>query len=123
MIELLMTAQGLVRALYTEMIPIQALGPVEIRRASHVEPDAAGQWWADLSLSGGPQLGPFPHRSAALQAEHDWLTQHVLFGPTLHPLQEERRPDEDSTSCEVPATSIASANGAFQTPISCLDLP
>ena len=113
MIELLMTTHGIVRAVYTEVIPIQVLGQVQIQRASHVEPDAAGHWWADLSPSGGPYLGPFTYRSEALQAEHNWLTQHVLFGPTLHPLQEENCPDECSTSLEVPATSIASANGTI----------
>ena len=113
MIELLMTTHGIVRAIYTEVIPIQVLGQVQIQRASHVEPDAAGRWWADLSPSGGPYLGPFTYRSEALQAEHDWLTQHVLFGPTLHPLQEENGPDECSTSLEVPATSLGSANGTL----------
>lgn len=81
MIELLITTQGTVRAIYTEVIPIQVLGQVQIQRASHVEPDSAGEWWADLSPSDGPLLGPYPCRSAALQAEHDWLTQHFLFGP------------------------------------------
>ena len=39
------------------------------RRASHVEPDADGRWWADLSPVAGPRLGPFEVRSAALDAE------------------------------------------------------
>lgn len=32
------------------------LGVVSIRRASHVEPDAAGAWWVGLALVGGPTL-------------------------------------------------------------------
>lgn len=89
MIEFLMTAHGIVRAIYTEVIPIQVLGQVHIQRASHVEPDTAGQWWADLSPSQGPLLGPFACRSEALQAEHDWLTQHVLFGySSISPITE-----------------------------------
>jgi len=46
---------------------------VSIRRASYVEPDDHGQWWADLHPVGGPCLGPFPRRSAALAAELRWL--------------------------------------------------
>ncbi len=40
---------GTVRCLYAEMIELSVIGPLSIRRASHVEPDAAGKWWADLS--------------------------------------------------------------------------
>ncbi|MHB8860928.1 MAG: hypothetical protein ACYC6N_00885 [Pirellulaceae bacterium] len=49
-----------------------------ISRGSHVEPDAAGNWYADLSPVGGPLLGSFSHRSAALAAERDWLEGHWL---------------------------------------------
>jgi hypothetical protein len=70
--------QGLIRAIYGEGLPIQSLGAVQIQRASFVEPDEAGNWWADLAPSGGPILGPFPLRSTALDAEQNWLTRHVL---------------------------------------------
>lgn len=79
MIELLITPLGVIRALYTEAIPMSELGLIRIERASHVDPDTSGQWSADLAPSQGPILGPFALRSEALQAEHDWLTQHVLF--------------------------------------------
>jgi hypothetical protein len=46
---------------------------VAIRRASQVEPDAAGLWWADLAPVGGPMLGPFARRMQALTAEQTWL--------------------------------------------------
>jgi hypothetical protein len=46
---------------------------LKITRASHVEPDAEGYWWADMGPSGGPVLGPFTSRSAALGAERGWL--------------------------------------------------
>lgn len=49
------------------------LGSAVIRRASHVEPDSQGDWTADLSPVGGPILGPFGTRMAALAAEIDWL--------------------------------------------------
>ena len=66
-------AQGTVRALYSELIDLSALGSVTIRRASHVEPDDLGRWWAHLSPVHGPTLGPFDRRSDALAAEADWL--------------------------------------------------
>ncbi|MDB5335667.1 MAG: hypothetical protein JWN70_1286 [Planctomycetaceae bacterium] len=90
MMELFIATSGLVRALYDEAISVQALGTVEISRASQVEPDTEGNWWADLAPQSGPVLGPFPQRSAALQAERDWLTQHVLLPP---PLTSAERPD------------------------------
>lgn len=74
-----------------------------IRRASHVEPTqelsplaqlelacARGltiaelcsqyknQWWADMHLSGGDILGPYPDRPQALAAEHEWLLAHHI---------------------------------------------
>jgi len=64
--------------LYDEALDLGALGSVAIKRASHVEPDASGQWLADLAPSGGPILGPFPLRSQALAAEAAWLQEHVL---------------------------------------------
>jgi hypothetical protein len=53
---------------------------MSIRRASHVEPDDDGQWWADLSPVNGPHLGPFAKRSEALTAESSWLEQHIFAG-------------------------------------------
>ena len=50
------------------------------RRASHVEPDEDGNWYADLSPVGGPTFGPFPNdqRDAALAAEAAWLERNYL---------------------------------------------
>jgi hypothetical protein len=64
---------GQVRCVYAEDIDLHALGVPRITRASHVEPDAEGKWWADLAPVGGPKLGPFDRRSQALEAEHAWL--------------------------------------------------
>jgi hypothetical protein len=72
------TGNGTARCLYTEAINLHTLGQVHIARGSHVEPDDAGQWWADLSPVCGPRLGPFGLRSEALQAEVEWLEEHWL---------------------------------------------
>src|SRR3954471_2104884 len=74
--------RGTVRCLYGEAIDLAALGGLVIRRASHVEPDGGGRWWADLAPVGGPRLGPFDRRSAALTAEVWWLEDHA-FGATV----------------------------------------
>ncbi len=71
--QLIVQCDGSVRCLYDELIDLPVLGRPRIRRASYVEPDAQGRWHVDLSPSGGPQLGPFSSRSAALQAEREWL--------------------------------------------------
>ena len=46
---------GTVQGLYGEAIDLAALGVLSIRRASHVEPDEQGRWWADLRASGWTQ--------------------------------------------------------------------
>lgn len=76
--ELFITPNGTIRCIYDEGLDLAALGEHQIRRASHVEADEQGDWWADLSPVGGPKLGPFPHRSLALAAERSWLREHWL---------------------------------------------
>jgi hypothetical protein len=75
---LVVKSDGQVRCIYGEELDLAALGPVEIRRASHVEPTVDGQWLADLRPVDGPVLGPFPRRSEALAAEVTWLHDHWL---------------------------------------------
>ena len=70
--------QGGIHCLYTESLDLAALGPLCIRRASYVEPDVQGNWWADLSPLKGPQLGPFAIRTLALKAEQTWLELNWL---------------------------------------------
>jgi len=53
------------------------LGAAHIARASHVEPDGAGQWWADLAPLRGPMLGPFARRDQALAEEAAWISRHL----------------------------------------------
>jgi hypothetical protein len=78
---LVVDARGQVRCLYGEVVDLSSLGTLSIRRASHVEPDSDGSWWADLSPLAGPRLGPFTRRSLALDAETAWLEQHWLGLP------------------------------------------
>ena len=76
--QLLVSPNGTLRCLYDETLDLHELGQLTTSRGSHVEPDEQGQWHADLSPVGGPTLGPFAHRSAALTAERDWLEAHWL---------------------------------------------
>ena len=76
--KLLISPQGAVHCVYSEAFDLATLGRLTISRGSYVEPNAAGQWLVDLSPVNGPLLGPFAQRSAALEAEMDWLEQHWL---------------------------------------------
>jgi hypothetical protein len=76
--QLVIDPHGQVHAVYDETMDLAQLGSLAIRRASQVEPDASGQWWADLSPVAGPLLGPYWQRSQALAAERAWLEQHWL---------------------------------------------
>lgn len=77
--DLIIDGNGEVTCIYDEMLDLTALGQPIIVRASHVEPDVRGFWWADLGPVEGPQLGPFNLRSQALEAERRWLEEHWLF--------------------------------------------
>lgn len=79
--DLVIDRSGHVRTIYAELLDLSPLGKVSISRASHVEPNSQGSWYADLSPLGGPPLGPFPCRSLALAAETEWLSRHWLLRP------------------------------------------
>ena len=74
--QIVIGTNGTARCLYGEAIDLGELGTLKISRASHVEPDDSGQWFA--SIIDGPVLGPFVRRSDALQAEADWLHTNRL---------------------------------------------
>ena len=78
--QLVIQPDGSVRCVYGETIDLHSLGNLNIARGSHVEPNSAGQWFADLSPVSGPRLGPFSKRSEALEAETEWLDHHWLSG-------------------------------------------
>jgi hypothetical protein len=77
--ELVVDAEGGVRCIYDEALDLREIGKLQITRASHVEPDRDGFWWADMGPSSGPVLGPFRSRTEALQAEREWLTNYRQF--------------------------------------------
>ena len=77
--ELMVDAGGDVRCIYDEALDLREIGQLQIRRASHVEPDSDGNWWADMEPSGGPVLGPFKSRSEALVAEREWLSAQGAY--------------------------------------------
>ncbi len=86
-VQLVVTAAGNVRAIYSERIDLAQLGKVSIRRGSLVEPADDGRWTADMSPCGGPLLGPFAVRSEAIEAEIAWLAEHWLVGQSFdHPI-------------------------------------
>jgi len=75
--ELIVSPAGCVHAIYGEELDLHALGTLTLRRASTVEPDGEGRWWADLQPVHGPRLGPHAQRSGALAAEVAWLAEHL----------------------------------------------
>ncbi len=79
--QLLIEATGDIRCIYSDALDLHLLGRPIIKRASSVEPDGAGSWYADLGSVQGPVLGPFNRRAEALQAERLWLMKHWLTSP------------------------------------------
>lgn len=75
--ELVVDAGGDVRCVYGEELDLREIRTLQITRASHVEPDRDGFWWADMWPVDGPVLGPFAERSAALSAERAWVTERL----------------------------------------------
>jgi hypothetical protein len=81
--ELVVDAGGDVRCVYGEELDLRELGKLQITRASHVEPDRDGYWWADMGPVDGPVLGPHGSRSAALEAERAFLLVARSASPSL----------------------------------------
>jgi hypothetical protein len=63
--ELVVGVDGGMRCIDDEALDLREIGKLRITRASHVEPDAEGYWWAEITPSGGPVLGPFRTRTEA----------------------------------------------------------
>ena len=75
--ELVVGCDGAVKCIYDEALDLREIGKLQITRASHVEPDAEGYWWADMGPVEGPVLVPFRNRTEALAAERGWLNQRM----------------------------------------------
>jgi len=73
--DVLVGPDGTVRFIHDDDIAeaLADVGPATVRRASHVEPDGAGRWYADMAPVGGPLLEGFSRRDEALRAERVWL--------------------------------------------------
>lgn len=80
MSEIIVAPNGMLRFIYDDELAsmLQDIGTLSVKRASHVEPNENNEWLADMSPVGGPVLGPFVTRSAALVAEHTWLSDHSI---------------------------------------------
>jgi hypothetical protein len=72
---LLVRTNGVIEAIYSEEVDLSLLGEVRIQRASHIEPDQNGLWWAEIK--NGPKLGPYSKRSLALKAELGYLINQM----------------------------------------------
>jgi hypothetical protein len=83
--ELVVDAGGDVRCIYDEALDLRELGKLQITRASHVEPDRNGFWFANMGPVGGPVLGPFQNRTDALGAERWWISLRGLDQKSNHP--------------------------------------
>ncbi len=79
-IKLSFKADGHIVGIYDDELAglLESASEVSITRASFVEPGEDGFWYADLAPSGGPKLGPFRLRAAALDAEHAWLERKMF---------------------------------------------
>jgi hypothetical protein len=76
--ELVVDAGSGVRCVYGEELDLREFGKLQITRASHVEPDADGFWWADMAPVDGPVLWPFMNQTEVLQVERGWLVGHTV---------------------------------------------
>ena len=71
--QIVIKPSGVFISIYSDTFDYGEFGKPQIRRASHVEPDDAGHWFADMSPVDGPKLGPFNKRNEAVDAELEFL--------------------------------------------------
>ena len=67
------TDDGAGHCLYGELIDLQSIGPLEMRRASRVEFNDRTQQWEVLPPAGGPPLFTHSSRARCLDWEHAHL--------------------------------------------------
>jgi|688.fasta_scaffold40292_12 hypothetical protein len=100
--ELLVGCDGAVKCIYDEALDLREIGKLQITRASHVEPDSEGYWFADMGPIGGPVLGPYGSGSEALGAERGWLAHRSIATET--------------TNTPTPASTKPAGSGTAVTP-------
>ena len=70
-------------------------------RASHVEPNDQGRWFADLAPVNGPILGPYTRRTEALEAERAKLEGDIRDASSREKLE---RVAEERLHMHVPSS-------------------
>jgi len=72
-----------VRFIYNDDLlkAMKELGSVDIKRASHVEPNSNGNWTVDLTPVNGPIIENYQRRDEALKSEVDWLLKNKIPQP------------------------------------------
>ena len=68
---------GQVRGLYTEVIPLQSIGRLRVRRASHIEFDHGRQVWIAWDTNGSA-LFESPSRQECLEWEQRFFNEKEL---------------------------------------------
>jgi len=111
--DLFVDSAGDIRCIYGEELDLRELGKLQITRASHVEPDRNGFWWADMGPVDGPVLGPFKNRTEALWAERVWLEGCAAIDVNTKPAPE-TQPGE--TPCDALPSDSALCNPPLPPP-------
>jgi hypothetical protein len=70
---------GAVEGLYSDLIPLQELGQLNVKRATHVEFDNDSQKWV-VSLPSGEELYSADSREKALEWEKAYCEKKLIAG-------------------------------------------
>ena len=111
--DLFVDSAGDIRCIYGEELDLRELGQLTITRASHVEPDRDGFWWADMGPVRGPVLGPFKNRTEALGAEREWLKGCAAIDVNTKPAPETQ---PGKTPCDALPSDCALCNPPLPPP-------
>ena len=76
--ELVVDVGGDVRCIYDEALDLREIGKLQITRASQVEPERDGFWWADMGPVYGPVLWHYCSRSVALGVEKECVKSYLF---------------------------------------------